>query len=229
MRESWAMSRKTHTEHAAIAPRTSQTRLGFSDQVRRALEREADLPGDEFLVVVRESPGKSLSARTIGRFAHDKASNAVRIEDVVGSLHPVLDLSAFAPDAKAKSLLRGVEQAKADLKLAGGVFSLDEVRTLLGDISRQAVHTKVQRGQIFTVKVPSGRIGFPTLQFTPDGPVSGMEDVIKVFPSSNRWMFLNFLVHPAEQLGNRRPIEVLKSGQVAAVVHAAETLGVQGG
>ena len=69
---------------------------------------------------------------------------------------------------------------------------------------------------------------FPAFQFTTDGPIEGMSELVRSFPSNNRWMLLNFLVHPDDQLGDRRPIDVLKAGDVAAVVRAAETLGEQG-
>ncbi|MEQ1931054.1 MAG: hypothetical protein ABL957_11085 [Parvularculaceae bacterium] len=141
---------------------------------------------------------------------------------------PAFEADAFQPDAKAQALLAGVEQAKADLTNAGGAYTLEQVCALLGDISRQAVHNRVREGALFSVKAPGGRVAFPTLQFTSEGPVEGLSALVKAFPSKNRWMLLNFLVHSDDRLGNRRPIDVLKTGEVDLVVEAARTLGEHG-
>jgi len=193
-----------------------------------SLFREARAPGNEFVVVVRKGPKAQVTAKTIGRLVNDRLSKIVRIEAVADDAASRFALEAFEPDAKAKALLRGIKQAKDDLTKAGGAYSLDEVRSLLGDISRQAVHSKVKDGAVFSVKAPGGRVGFPTVQFTASGPVKGMRELVKAFPSENPWMLLNFLIHPDDQLGDRRPIDVLKAGDVDVVVRAARTLGEQG-
>jgi hypothetical protein len=136
--------------------------------------------------------------------------------------------SAFEPSAQALALLAGVRQAEEDLRLAGGAFPLEDVLTLLR-ITRQAVHNKVREGSLFVVKGPGGRLLFPTLQFTEDGPIKGLKDVIKAFPSANRWRLLNFFVHSDHFLHGSKPIDVLKSGDISRVVKAARALGEQGG
>jgi hypothetical protein len=134
---------------------------------------------------------------------------------------------AFAPNAKARALLAGVKQAETDLRLGGGAFTLDEVLALLR-ISRQAVHNKVQDGSLFVVKGPGGRLLFPTLQFTEDGPVHGLKQLIAAFSRRSRWMLLNFLVHPNALLSGATPIAVLKRGDINLAVQAARSLDEQG-
>ncbi len=133
---------------------------------------------------------------------------------------------AFEPNAEARALLQGVKRAEADLRLGGGAFHLEDVRSLLR-ISRQAIHNRVREGSLFVVKGPGGRLLFPTLQFNEDGPVQGLKQAIAAFPSKNRWMLLNFLVHPLPRLGGETPIEVLKRGGVDQVLRAIRTLSEQ--
>ncbi len=140
----------------------------------------------------------------------------------------MINRDAFEPDARARALLAGVRIAQEDLRAAGGSFGLDEVKTLLRGISRQAVDKRVQEGSLLAVPGPSNHRRFPTLQFTEDGLVDGLDAVIAALPSRNPWTILNFLALPDDRLHGRKPIDVLKTGDVGLVVEAAKRLGQQG-
>jgi hypothetical protein len=58
--------------------------------------------------------------------------------------------------------------------------------------------------------------------------VPGLKDVLKSLPSTNGWFRLNFLVTPDAHLHGRRPVDVLKEGNIEPVVMAAKGVGVQG-
>ena len=136
----------------------------------------------------------------------------------------------FEPDARSRALLRGVEIARADLKAAGGAFELAEVCSLLNGVSRQRVMERVKQGSLLAVPGPSNRRRYPTLQFTRDGGVvEGLREVQAALPTRNPWAILNFFTRPDDRLDGRTPIEVLKTGDVARVVAAARSVGVQGG
>jgi hypothetical protein len=122
-----------------------------------------------------------------------------------------------------------VEIAEADLKEAGGAFELEEVQRLLHGVTRQAIEKRVKDGSLLAVPGPSNRRRYPTVQFTQDGPLAGLKDVQAALPTRNPWAVLNFFVRPDRRLGGRRPIDVLRAGDVDAVVSAARGLGVQGG
>ncbi|RWG08376.1 MAG: hypothetical protein EOQ55_32810, partial [Mesorhizobium sp.] len=57
---------------------------------------------------------------------------------------PLVDKSAFAPDARSRAVLEGVRIAQQDLRDAGGAYDLNEVRTLMRGVSRQAIDKRVQ-------------------------------------------------------------------------------------
>jgi hypothetical protein len=96
-------------------------------------------------------------------------------------------------------------------------------------VSRQAIDKRVQEGTLLAVPGPSNRRSYPTLQFNRDGTVvPGLKAVREALQTSNPWTVLNFLSHPDDRLGNRRPIDLLKSGELALVVEAARRHGEQG-
>src|SRR5262249_34779059 len=135
--------------------------------------------------------------------------------------------SAYEPSARALALLRGKEISENDLKENGGSFTLQHVQKLLG-ISRQAIDKKVQDDALVAIPGPHGRRRYPVVQFTKDGTVPGLRNVLKSLPSANGWFRLNFLVTPDAHLGGRRPVDFLKEGKIEPVVTAAKAVGVQG-
>ncbi|MGO8833911.1 MAG: HU family DNA-binding protein [Roseiarcus sp.] len=137
--------------------------------------------------------------------------------------------SAFEPDARARALLRGVEIVQEDLRSSGGAYDLDEVRTLMRGISRQRVDRRVREGTLLAVPGPSNHRRYPTVQFNRDGTVvAGLKEVCEALPTKNPWSVLNFLVGPESRLDGRKPIDLLKTGEVEIVVEAARRLGQQG-
>jgi nucleoid DNA-binding protein len=135
--------------------------------------------------------------------------------------------SAYQPSAAAMALLRGKEISENDLKESGGSYTLQDVEALLG-ISRQAINQKVQNDALVAVPGPHGERRYPVIQFTEDGTLPGLQNVLKSLPSANGWFRLNFLIRPDARLGGRRPIDLLKESKIDPVVAAARAVGVQG-
>jgi hypothetical protein len=140
-----------------------------------------------------------------------------------------IERPVHAPGSRARALLRGLEIAEADLKEAGGAFTAEEARRLLNGVSPQALEKRVKDGSLLAVPGPSNRRQYPAMQFTQEGLVPGLKIVQEALPTQNPWTILNFLVRPDERLGGRKPIEVLRGGEVDLVVSAARGMGVQGG
>ncbi|RUV90119.1 hypothetical protein EOA75_22760 [Mesorhizobium sp. M1A.F.Ca.IN.022.07.1.1] len=189
------------------------------------------LPAGAHVAIVSEKP-ESVSAlrkSVRGRVTRvteviERAPRHTQVER-----EPVVDKSAFEPDARSRAMLEGVRIAQQDLREAGGAYDLDEVRTLMRGVSRQAIDKRVQDGSLLAVPGPSNRRSYPTLQFNRDGTVvPGLKVVREALQSSNSWAVLNFLAHPDVRLGNRKPIDLLKSGQLNLVLEAARRHGEQG-
>lgn len=136
---------------------------------------------------------------------------------------------AYRPDARAMALLQGVKIAQQDLREAGGAYTLEQVRLLLQGISRQAVDKRVQEGTLLAVPGPGNRRAYPTIQFLNDGRlVDGLKAVRQALGSSNPWLMLNFLSRPDPRLDNRKPIDLLRGGEIEPVLEAARLIGMQG-
>jgi hypothetical protein len=139
------------------------------------------------------------------------------------------DPDAFAPDARARAILRGIEYAQADLRDAGGAFDITEVRAIMRGVSRQAVDRKIREGSLLAVPGPSNRRRFPTAQFSQDGSLlPGLKQVQAALNYASPWAVLNFLVNPHDSLGGEKPIDLLRRGEIDRVVDAAKRIGVQG-
>jgi len=140
-----------------------------------------------------------------------------------------VDKSAFEPDARSRAMLEGVRIAQEDLRDAGGAYDLDQVRTLMRGVSRQAVDKRVQEGSLLAVPGPSNRRSYPTIQFNQDGSiVAGLKDVRDALRTRNAWTILNFLSRPDARLDNRRPVDLLRSGKLDIVLETARGHGEQG-
>lgn len=137
--------------------------------------------------------------------------------------------NAFQPSARARAILRGVAHAEADLKDAGGAFDVDEVRTLLRGVSRQAIDKRVNDGSLLAIPGPSGRRRFPAIQFKDDGSlVPGLKEVQTALGYSSPWSVLNFLINGHDLLDGDRPIDLMRLGEVERVEQAARLSGVHG-
>lgn len=140
-----------------------------------------------------------------------------------------VDRTAFEPDARSRAMLEGIRIAQEDLRDAGGAYDLGQVRTLMRGVSRQAVDKRVQEGSILAVPGPSNRRSYPTLQFNRDGAVvPGLKAVRDALRTSNPWTVLNFLSRPDTRLDNRKPVDLLRSGNLDIVLEAARRHGEQG-
>jgi hypothetical protein len=140
-----------------------------------------------------------------------------------------VDKTAFEPDARSRAMLEGIRIAQEDLRDAGGAYDLDQVRTLMRGVSRQAIDKRVQEGSILAVPGPSNRRSYPTIQFNQNGTVvPGLKAVRGALQTRNPWTVLNFLSHADARLDNQRPIDLLRSGKLDIVLEAARRHGEQG-
>lgn len=156
------------------------------------------LPADTHVAIVSTSDTALQKVREV----HKKlAGQSFRFVSEAEKKAAVVNMEAFAPDARALAVLEGVRIAQEDLRRSGGTYDLDELRTLLRGISRQAIDKRVQEGSLLAVPGPSNHRSFPTLQFNSDGTVvEGLRSVREALPTDNPWTILNFLAQPDDRL-----------------------------
>ncbi len=73
----------------------------------------------------------------------------------------------------------------------------------------------------------SGEYMYPACQFTSEGVIPGLEEVLRAFRIHSPWTQLSVLLAPAPALGGKTILEALKSGDVETPVAIARSFGEQ--
>jgi len=210
-----------------VEPTGTMTMLMLSGAVLKGVQ----LPAGAEVAIVSQKPStvKKIRDRFKGNLRTVWKINAAAISATSSKRETAINRAAYAPDARSLAILEGVRIAQEDLREAGGAYDLDQVRTLMHGVSRQAIDKRVQEGRLLAVPGPSNRRSYPTLQFNSDGTVvDGLKAVSEALPTRNPWTILNFLAQPDDRLSGRKPIDVLKEGKINLVVEAAQRIGQQG-
>jgi hypothetical protein len=148
---------------------------------------------------------------------------ALSSQDLLNKL--LEDLKQAEPLAPA--FIRGIEAKRRLIEENGGVFTAEQVAQIIG-ISRQAVEKRRQSGKL--VAVSTGRHGYlyPAWQFNESGTLAGLQDVLAVLEPHDEWMKTIFFVSKNPRLGDRTPVEMLKSGKLKQVLDTALVYGEHG-
>jgi hypothetical protein len=130
-------------------------------------------------------------------------------------------------DPFAAARLRGVRERERLLTEEGGTWSADQVAKHL-HLTRQTVN--LRRKQRTLLGLDAGRHGFryPAWQFARTGRLKGLEQVLAALRHLDPWMQQAFMLGRNVRLKNKRPIEVLRAGDIDAVVKAGSSFGEHG-
>lgn len=194
---------------------------------------QLDLPAGARVAVFSPDKIKGVRSFRMKRVQLRDGGTAAMLDGDVAPLvvgHPTaLAAKAYEPGARARALLRGIETAEQDLSASGGAFDFTQVQRLLRGVSRQRVDQRVQEGSLLAVPGPSNKRRFPALQFDGDGRVvAGLDQVQDSLGFTSPWAVLNFLANPLDDLGGRKPIDLLRAGKIEMVLEVARRQGVQG-
>lgn len=127
----------------------------------------------------------------------------------------------FDPRAKGLEL---VEKAKA---AEGGYWSGEKLREIF-KLTPSTLHRKRKEHRIVFWRDARHAFFYPKWQFTDGGSLlPGIEEVLGAFKSSDEWRIMRYFLTPRHQLGEKRPLDLLRAGEVEKVVphahaHAAE-------
>jgi hypothetical protein len=147
------------------------------------------------------------------------------VTSLLSDLAPMgVDLSAVDPFVEA--MARGAAIKRELLTAGGGGLTSSQVASALG-ITRQAVDKRRGRRALLAVPNGSGEYLYPACQFTSDGVIPGLEEVLRAFQIQSPWTHLSVLLAPAPALGGKTILEALKSGDVETPVAIARSFGEQ--
>jgi hypothetical protein len=105
-------------------------------------------------------------------------------------------------------------------------FSTDDVRDMLGGVSRQAVSQRVRNNRLMSMEI-SGKSWFPDWQFAGGRPVAGLPQVIAALCESNQDTYTADAVmrtpYPEEK--GRTLAELLHAGELDRALHYIRIIG----
>lgn len=92
------------------------------------------------------------------------------------------------------------------------------------NVTRQAVAARAARRSLLRVITADGKHLYPTWQFRGSQVLSGLSDVLQLFPEEavDGWTVAGWLRTPEADLGER-PLDALKRGATARVLEVART------
>lgn len=128
--------------------------------------------------------------------------------------------------------LRGLEAKKRLEVEAGGFLKTGDVQKLLNGISAAAITKRCDSHKLLVVRAePRGNL-FPRLQFD-DRRGELLRWIPDVLPAlaakgAEGWGQLAFLLNDNDRLDGRRPIDLLREGDVSVVLEAARNFGEHG-
>jgi hypothetical protein len=124
--------------------------------------------------------------------------------------------------------LRGLVARRELLSADGGALTASDVTKLL-DISRQAVDKRRKAGQLLAVELPKRGLLYPAWQFSETGALlPGLVVVLAALREHDPWAQARFFVTSSDRLNDKRPLDLLRDGDVAPVLAAARSFGEHG-
>jgi hypothetical protein len=127
----------------------------------------------------------------------------------------------------AAALARGVAHRKELLEMDGGTASGQEFADTLG-ITRQAIDKRRKAGGLLAIPNGSGDWRYPWWQLQDHQVLHGLDQVLATLKSFSSWTQFAFFLTPDERLGSRRPLDLLRDGDLDAAISFAKNYGEQG-
>jgi hypothetical protein len=148
--------------------------------------------------------------------------------ELANATRQVLDEIVISPrrggNSTARALVRGHAARELLKEEEGGHISADEARALL-NLSKPSLLDRFHKGRIVGFRERNA-IRFPVWQFSPDGGLlPGMDKVLARLAekdSYDSWAKVLFFLNPRHSLGGRRPLDLLRGGQIKDVIELAE-------
>ena len=127
----------------------------------------------------------------------------------------------FDPVAAGERQVRELQTAE------GGAWTGAELETRFG-LSPATLHKRRKENRMVYWRDARHSFHYPKWQFTPTGALwPGLGEVLAAFQSTDEWRVVRYFLGERAQLDGRRPLDLLRQGEVARVVahaqlHAAE-------
>jgi len=142
--------------------------------------------------------------------------------------HAIAEVSVTTADANwTAALARGHRHREQALAGLGPVLTPREAAARLG-VTTMTVNNWRQRDRLLAVRLDHHQHLYPVFQFS-DDPVEGergvvrhLDRVLAALSDRPAWERARFFAAPAPELGGRRPIDTLRTGDPSAVARVVE-------
>jgi len=155
----------------------------------------------------------------------DTATSAFEtaLAELVGQAEPGTD-----PQNLGRSAALGAVAGSIWTDELGPFYDSEGVRSLLGNVTKQAVSDRVRRHRLLALRTGSGRLVYPAFQFSGRAVIDGLGDVLAVVApdDTESWYVASWLTTADPNLSNRTPIQALRDGDAEAVLHAARDVAM---
>jgi hypothetical protein len=132
------------------------------------------------------------------------------------------DARAFDPDAAGERLVAEMQAAE------GGAWTGSELEGGHFQLTPATLHRRRKEHRIIYWRDARHNFHYPKWQFTPGGALlPGIQEVLAVFQSRDEWRIMSYFLGKRPQLGDLRPLDLLRQGEVETVlahatIHAEE-------
>ena len=133
------------------------------------------------------------------------------------------------PSPFDRAILRGIAAWEELKQKEGGSYSSDEVRPLLGSLSKQAVLDRYHKGHLLGWREGKQKaVRFPVWQFDDKkgGLLDGLPEALAELrknPHLDDFGKILFFLNPRESLGGKRPLDLLREGRKEKVPSMARS------
>jgi len=201
-------ARRVAAEIASRRPEDRTTRSEFLERAVAAIDRISESVSDSELLAAVDVDSDLAFLEALSHLV----------------IPPPVPVNPDDPLAAAKA--RG-EQAKRDILAAQGeLLDASEVARRLRT-SETEVHRRRITEVLLALPTDSGQYGFPAWQFAEDGLLPGLQPVFDAMTIRSPWMRAQFFLTGDLRLNGRRPLDVLRGGDVEAVRRAGAAYGEQ--
>jgi hypothetical protein len=217
--------------HTTTETSEDATRLVFAPKPRKGegeIKKELRSVKEEFSELVRKFFDTSVVPQLHEAALKDALKSPTEFEAILHALErPEVAAAIRDHDPLAMARLRGIEAKRKILTDDGGMLSAEKVGEIL-TISRQAVEKRRKGGRLIGVSLGRRGFGYPAWQFSERGTLPGLEAALDALKPHDAWTKLVFFTSENTVVGGKKPLDVLRSGDIEKVVAAARTYGEQG-
>ena len=123
---------------------------------------------------------------------------------------------------------RGLQIVEKVKNAEGGAWNGNDLIEKFG-LSPAVLHRRRKEHRIIFWRDAQHNFFYPKWQFTESGALRpGIEEILDTFNSSDEWRIMRYFLSARHQLGEKRPLDLLRAGQIKEVLAHAKANAEEG-